>query len=278
MEKRINLAKRYTVASILFAFLALLACLFFYSTAQGGGRGVGSDVFVGQDGKTYGVPYPGDDGNVVIPDMVRVRTSSGEFGYVSYNEMQNAIVNNAQTQEDSERTIDDIDNLKAEAFCTAVNDRLGTDSITCEEAFTCTQLLTEENGFEKSRTALTEKTAVSLAKAIRNGELSVELTEELLKDAVSSGRISRADMVLGFVADKSSDGLLSLSATNLSDDELLHEFATHGNLDRVSSEDVSISENLFMEIYSSAQPAAAVSVPLYSEEGKVIGEYPVNRL
>ena len=48
-----------------------------------------SDYFIGADGQSYGVPIEGDGGVIAMPDMVRVKATNGEIGYVTeINERQ----------------------------------------------------------------------------------------------------------------------------------------------------------------------------------------------
>lgn len=51
-----------------------------------------SDYFIGADGQSYGVPIEDDEGVIAMPDMVRVKATNGEIGYVSPDEMTSAFL------------------------------------------------------------------------------------------------------------------------------------------------------------------------------------------
>lgn len=75
--------------------VAAAFCLSFAFSLTASGEALfdeSSDYFIGADGQSYGVPIEDDDGVIAMPDMVRVKATNGEIGYVSPDEMTSAFL------------------------------------------------------------------------------------------------------------------------------------------------------------------------------------------
>lgn len=108
-----------------------------------------ADYFIGQDGQSYGVPVEGDDGLITMPDMVRVRASNGEIGYVSPDAMIDAFFEGATSQDEIDDVLSSLAEKKAYALMEAADRMLGEGALVYEEAFRIGDALVEDGGIEK---------------------------------------------------------------------------------------------------------------------------------
>lgn len=201
----------------------------------------GSSNFIGEDGLLYGVPYVDAFGNLAYPDMYRVKLDNGLFAYISRDEMQDALVNYAQTHDELNQALSDIDDLGAKALQQAFAQYYGINALSYGAATECLELM---------RTSGVDGVAVAEA-------METDVSDELAK-SISEGSIS------GTLA-------LGLTAQGISSSHV-------GGLE-VSPDEVSISQADLKAIYEIARPLMAISIPAYAADGvTVVGEFSLDRI
>lgn len=200
----------------------------------------GSANFVGEDGRLYGVPYTGEDGDLVIPDMVRVKLGEDQFGYVSYEELNAATLGSADLGEEREIYLDDLMAQEAGAFQQAFSEYYGIDALSYESALECASEVRFDGGRERARQFMESEVRDELAYAIRSGEMVNDKALDALGQDVS-----------GLVTDEVQDGTATARGS-------------------VEANDVLIAEHAFDAIYDLALARLTVSVPVYAEDGMTI--------
>lgn len=199
-----------------------------------------SDYFIGADGQSYGVPVEGDEGIIAMPDMVRVKATNGEIGYVSPDEMTNAFFEGAVAQDEIEAVLASLADKKAQALTNAANQCFGFEVLAYDEAYEMGNLLVQANGMLKAKDAMQGVAAQRIAVALEEGVISS----------------ARANEIATMAMDVEGDS-----------DELL------------LSGDFTINEQLFASIYKEAQKDVRVEVPVYASDGStVVGVYEVDRM
>ena len=208
-------------------------------------------VDVGPDGRTYGAPYVDDEGLTVMPDMILSEATNGEFGYVSYEMLEAAIVNYAQTPEEEIAAIAEIDNQKAEALRSAFAEYYGIDALSFEDALICANALVHEEGVEGSRAAAVSRASAALAEGIRSGSISEYRVAELTSPS------------LGVTAGERTSSVQQLETTRI---------------ESLTADDICISPASYDSILDIARAKVAIHLPVYAADGStVIGEVVINR-
>lgn len=85
----------------------------------------GARNFVGSDGRLYGVGFVDSNGEVVVPDMIRVKLDDGQAAYVSIDEMDAASFDYASTQSDRLRASKAVETETLNAVKESVKEVLG---------------------------------------------------------------------------------------------------------------------------------------------------------
>lgn len=137
-----------------------------------------SDYFIGADGRSYGIPIEGDEGTIVMPDMVRVKATNGEIGYMSPDEMTNAFFEGAVEQNEIEEVLASLADKKAQALTDAATRRFGFEVVTYSEAFEIGNLLVQEGGISKAKESMRNISTQRLASALEDGAVSFDEVEE----------------------------------------------------------------------------------------------------
>jgi hypothetical protein len=173
------------------------------------------------DGLIYGVPYEGEDGTVVIPDMAKVRATNGNYGYISTSDMHAAAIDYASTEEEKSEALANIQNLRADAFANAINDYFELDIISPDDLISFVDNLIHEGGHDaaqESLSAIIEEPALNILnsglsndavlKCLENSSCSesvehtFNLTEEAYEAIYSKAQLETAV----FIPVYSSDG------------------------------------------------------------------------
>lgn len=199
-----------------------------------------SDYFIGADGQSYGVPIEDDEGVIAMPDMVRVKATNGEIGYVSPDEMTSAFFEGAVEQDEIETVLASLADKKARALTNAANQRFGFEVLTYDEAYEIGNLLVQANGMLNAKDAMQGVASRRIAVALEEGVISSAKANEIATMSMDA-------------EDNSGELLLSGGFT--------------------------ISEQLFASIYKEAQKDVSVEVPVYASDGStIVGVYEVDRM
>ena len=223
--------------------VAVALCLSFAFCLTASGEALfdeSSDYFIGADGQSYGVPVEGDEGIIAMPDMVRVKATNGEIGYVSPDEMTNAFFEGAVEQDEIEAVLASLADKKAQALTNAANQCFGFEVLAYDEAYEMGNLLVQANGMLKAKDAMQGVAAQRIAVALEEGVISSAKANEI--------------------------ATMAMDAEDNSDELLL-------------SGDFTINEQLFASIYNEAQKDVRVEGPVYASDGStVVGVYEVDRM
>lgn len=220
---------------------------------------------VGTDGQIYGVPFEGPDGNIVMPDMTRVRATNGNYGYISNDEMYAAILDNASNEEEKVQSIKNTANKKAPALASATEKYFGVAALTADELEECSRILITENGHSNALAAYSELAAEPLAVAINQGSLNRETAVALVSTYAKSADAATISQLSG----DSEDSVQSY-AESIVDNSVIEP---------VSAQQITVTQDVFDEVYKLAQQELAVPIPVYDEDGvTVVGTYMVNRM
>lgn len=225
----------------------------------------GDRAQIGEDGKIYGVPFEGPDGNVIIPDMTRVLATNGKYGYISTEEMHAAIIDYAISEEERIQSIRNTASMRAPAIASATEEYFGTSFLTPEELEECAKVLINENGYENALNAYSEIAAEPLAAAINQGKLEREKAIDLV-------RISAENAVVAMASEEalSHEDMVEAQAATLVDNCAVNP---------ITSDQITITRATFDVVYQLAQEKLAVSIPVYSSDGTtVVGSYLVDRM
>ncbi len=210
-----------------------------------------SDIELRADGRTYGSPYEGPDGEAIMPDMLRVVATNGQIGYVSMAEMDEGIMLGASTPEEETEAYVLIEDLKAQALKNAFAEYYGVDALSTEEALACATELAFENGERDSRLAATASSQVELASAIESGLISAEKASDLLGASAASANL------------RSGTSATSPAASGA---------------EIVMPSSISIDEEAYGEILDRVRAETAIHLPVYAEDGfTIVGELVVHR-
>ncbi len=253
---------RFALIIIVACLSAVLACAVSNAVAEPAIDE--SRVSVGDDGQTYGVPYEGSDGLIVMPDMTRVRATNGNFGFISNAEMQSAILDYATSEEEKTQSIRNTASKRAPALASATSQYFGVDLVDASELEECSQLLYWENGLAHASAAYSEVTCAALAKAINEGMLEQDVALELIEASFQT---------------QSSDVNANESGSNETALERATAVIDNRASQSVTASQVVVSQDMFNEIYEIAKNQLAVSIPVYASDGvTVVGEYMVGRM
>lgn len=204
----------------------------------------GSGNFVGEDGRSYGVAYIDDTGNLSVPDMLRVELGDGSFGYIGKDSMRDASLEGAKTQEEINLVAEKVLAFEAEALQGAFCQYYGIDALSYGDALECASLMRFEGGNARAAEIMESKTAGTLALGVNEG-LVDEVKARSMTELENAGMLS---------ASSGLDGVLS-------------------------EDDICISESDFEAILDIAMPELTLSIPAYGENGvDVVGYYSFVRL
>ena len=175
-----------------------------------------------------------------MPDMVRVKATNGEIGYVSPDEMTSAFFEGAVEQDEIETVLASLADKKARALTNAANQRFGFEVLTYDEAYEIGNLLVQANGMLNAKDAMQGVASQRIAVALEEGVISSAKANEIATMSMDA-------------EDNSGELLLSGGFT--------------------------ISEQLFASIYKEAQKDVSVEVPVYASDGStIVGVYEVDRM
>ena len=175
-----------------------------------------------------------------MPDMVRVKATNGEIGYVSPDEMASAFFEGAVEQEEIETVLASLADKKAQALANAANQRFGFEVLTYDEAYEMGNLLVQANGMQNAKEAMQGVASQRIAVALKEGVISSAEANEI--------------------------ATIAMDAEDNSDELLL-------------SGGFAINEQLFASIYKEAQKDVCVEVPVYASDGStIVGIYEVDRM
>lgn len=252
---------------------------------------------INEDGKIYGVPYEGEEGTVIMPDMVNVRATNGVYGYISQKEMDAAVLDYASNDSEMMASISNTAKMKSEALSDVTTKTFGQQLLNESLSAETIDLLMHENGVKNAREYVTENTQDALYKLVTADVLDDNITTQLLVDAIEIGAISdneieesikRASCSIENLVSSSSKSKINANATvdekintllSLSIEEKALALAKSKAFDCLNASDISISEALFKDIYQKCQHMTSVFIPVYDEDGTtIIGEYEVYRM
>lgn len=239
-----------------------------------------TQVIIGEDGRTYGVPHTNENGEFVFPDMVRVRATNGNFGYIDHYRQAFAVLDYAETPEEIAAANAENADKKATAICEAFAEYYGAGLVPHDVAYEMGRILQGADGQENARRYLSDHTRDDLAMAAREGRISAEKAATLVANAIADGRISQAE-VQKVVGDQAMAPSVSepLDARTGDVMQAAEAFVAAGGLESVDAADIEVSSEAFREIYEIAQQKTAVPVPVYDIDGTtVVGEYLINMM
>lgn len=203
----------------------------------------GASNFRGSDGLLYGVPCTNDSGEIVVPDMCRVKLADGTAAYVSIDELNAATVDYATTAQERESFSKNLLDKETTAFQSAFAEYFGVDNLSYDQARDYAEDLRYENGENLVAQSIEANHSDAIASEIRNGSASSNYAERVSSSISENGLTS-------------SDQLLS----------------------SVSAEDIVVTSEDVAAIYNIMRPQFTVSIPAYDEDGTILGQYSFVRM
>lgn len=274
MKAKTNSWMRYALCALAAAVaLALTVAACMNGQAAAASRIDETRAFVGDDGLVYGVPFEGDDGLIVMPDMTRVRATNGKYGYISVEEMHAAIVDYATTEEERLASIRNVASMRAPALAHATEEYFGAAALTSAELSSLADGLHRGGGYQNAQATYAELAAEPLAQAINQGAVNREVAIALVSEYV---RTEESADIARFV--EGAEG-----SAEASEAEAVKAYAAaivdNRGVDPVTPNEVIVTPAIFEAVYEIAKAELAVPIPVYAADGTtVVGTCMVDRM
>jgi hypothetical protein len=132
------LQKHATPIALIAIVCIALVCAFLIAGAAKADRG--SVLPINAAGQTYGMPYTGNDGMAVQPDLVKVKADNGQVGYVDSAEMHTLEWGGAEAAGEQMAFATQLGEMKATTLQKATATKFGTELLYDSARACCSQL------------------------------------------------------------------------------------------------------------------------------------------